>query len=248
MGGVMKKEGLVIGHLSDLHLNGKADRRARLVSGLAAARCQQVDHLVLTGDLTKNGRPEQFTELAGCLAGWGNHEVTIVPGNHDEGDGFDQSLAGGSLARFSAASRGIILRAGVRLLPLDTRFKKRALAFKAIGQIGSQQLETIAREILDRSSPLILVQHHGPQFHPMHLFDGLSDRAVLGRLLELRDDVHVLSGHDHRVLDLGRVHVAASVAHHPDPLRVYRALGGKLEPIYKSPIEGNYLTFGRPRC
>jgi 3',5'-cyclic AMP phosphodiesterase CpdA len=244
---------LRIAHLSDLHLNGSYDRRARLLRGLAHAAQRGAHHLVLTGDLTSKGRAEQFAELAQCLSAWPSGQVTIVPGNHDAGTAYNLALMGGALSRFAAtsgidtvslASRVVDLP-HVRILPLDTRFTRRALLFRAIGNVGARQLGGIAQAIVDRSKPLLLVMHHGPIWSPLHFFDGLSDRAQVSRLLEMRPDVHVLSGHDHRVLDIGRVHVAASVAHHPDPLRMYSILNGRLEVDYRSGEEGDYLSFGR---
>lgn len=235
---------LRIGHLTDLHLKGKAERRDRFFRALAKARDFKVDHLVLTGDLTSSGRPDQFLELASCLASWPSEKVTIVPGNHDEGFGFDDALAGGCLGRFRATSKGIIRVGELRILPLDTRFPRRALAFKAIGRLGSAQLGSLRSEI-QTPGPLLVACHHGPQLHPLHAFDGLVDRRAFGALLDSREDVHVASGHDHRILDLGRVHVAASVAHHPDPLRTYLVSSGKISIDYKASEKGSYWSLGR---
>ena len=237
---------ILIGHLTDLHLNGKAERRLRFIRGLEKAYQMGVGHLVLTGDLTKAGKPEQFVELASCLQGWRGDAVTIVPGNHDEGFGFDQAMQHGMLQRFSSSSRGLVKREGFRILPLDTRFHKRALAFKAIGKIGDGQMGAVAVAVQDRSSPLLIAQHHGPHTTWLNFFHGLSDRASLLELLSRRDDVHVLSGHDHVIQDLlgDRIHIAASVAHHPDPLRVYRFVGSRLEHVHRS-SGGGFLTIGR---
>jgi 3',5'-cyclic AMP phosphodiesterase CpdA len=240
------KKSILIGHLSDLHLNGRADRRACFVRGLERARGMGVGHLVLTGDLTKSGKPEQFGELAGCLEGWRGEDVTIIPGNHDEGHAFDRALGGGVLKRFEAASKGVVSREGFRILPLDTRFHGRALAFRAIGKIGTQQMGRVAEAVADRSAPLLIAQHHGPHFHWMNMLHGLTDRLGVLKLLESREDVHVLAGHDHVIQDLhgDRIHVAASVAHHPDPLRVYRFVGTRLEHVHRS-TGGGFLTIGR---
>lgn len=234
-----------IGQLSDIHLKGSADRRDRLMRSLAHAQAMKVDHLVLTGDLTSRGRASELEELASCLSGWPSEKVTVVPGNHDAGTAFDQALRGGSLSRFAVTSLSPVRLGGLRIIPIDTRFSKRALLFRAVGQVGRPQLEWMAMEIADRSGPVLIAAHHGPQWHPLHAFDGLSDRAQVLRLMGLREDVHIISGHDHRVLDIGRVHVAASVAHHPDPLRTYLFRDGRLYVEHKSEQIGNYMTFGR---
>jgi len=244
MGGV---EEILIGHLTDLHLNGRFDRRERFERALAKAREFRVDHLILTGDLTKNGSASQFRELASCLGGWTSESVTIIPGNHDEGREYDRSIASGELSRFQRTSLlPFQLKGALKILPLDTRFAKRSLAFKAIGKIGTEQIAAVAREVEDRSLPLLIAQHHGPHLTPWSLFHGLTDRkAVLG-LLQKRDDVLILAGHDHVVQDLfdGKVRIAGSVAHHPDPLRVYRLAGRSFENVLAVP-GGQFMSFGR---
>jgi len=236
-------EGLRIGHLTDLHLKGKPSRRERLVRGLEKARALGVHHLLLTGDLTSSGKPSQFLELAACLSSWPSDRLTVIPGNHDEGSAFDQALLSGCLSRFLHTSKGVVRVGELRILPVDTRFPRRALAFKAVGLVGASQLGMIASE-LRTPGPILIAAHHGPQLHPMHLFDGMVDRKALIGLLESREDVHVASGHDHRILDLGRVHVAASVAHHDDPLRTYLVRDGKITTEYKAGERGNYFSLG----
>ncbi len=84
--------------------------------------------------------------------------------------------------------------------------------------------------------------HHGPQQHPLQLFHGLVDRHGLRKLLGCRPWTHVVCGHDHRCLDIGQVHVAPSVAHHPDPVRVYQVAGRSLVPVYRSAFTGAFFT------
>lgn len=87
-----------LGHISDLHIserkryprNGftarECDRYAvRLAKGLLGAlREAQVEHLVVTGDLTFSGEPSEFERAADLLAPWAAADkLTVVPGNHD---------------------------------------------------------------------------------------------------------------------------------------------------------------------
>lgn len=238
---------LLIGHLTDLHLNGRSDRREKLERALARAVEFRVDHLVLTGDLTKNGGASQFRELASCLSSWASERVTIIAGNHDEGTAFDRSMASGELSRFARSSQGVVRVGGaLRILPLDTRFARRSIAFKAIGRVGADQSSRLAREIQDHSTPLLIAQHHGPHVTPWFMFHGLTDRKVELALLQTREDVLVLAGHDHVVQDLfdGKVRIAGSVAHHPDPLRVYRLAGRSFSNVLATP-GGQFMSFGR---
>lgn len=69
-----------IAHLSDLHF-GRTDQAQ--LDGLAEILMQDaVDHVIVTGDLTQEGRKREFEEAAR----WMNAlpmRVTAVPGNHD---------------------------------------------------------------------------------------------------------------------------------------------------------------------
>jgi 3',5'-cyclic AMP phosphodiesterase CpdA len=238
------KEKMIIGHLTDLHLNGSGSRHQKLATALEKAKQLKVNHLVLTGDLSANGKAEHFAELGWALRDWKDSSVTIVPGNHDGGRAFDQALEGPSLGRFRKTSKEPVDLGSLKIFPVDTRFHARALVFRALGRIGETNLPI--PEIISSATEktTIVACHHGPQSHPLGFFDGLVGRdklnALLGRLTNLR----VLCGHDHRVLDLGRIHVAASVAHHGDPLRLYEVGARSFRPTYQSSVEGNYFSLG----
>src|SRR6476660_122653 len=98
-----------IAHLSDLHLieleharRGRAGRLrlrylsygrelaaearvARFRAALAEYRRSTARRLIVTGDLTEDGTPEQFELFAAVLAesGIDPREITLTPGNHD---------------------------------------------------------------------------------------------------------------------------------------------------------------------
>jgi 3',5'-cyclic AMP phosphodiesterase CpdA len=162
---------------------------------------------------------------------------TIIPGNHDPGH-FDSTFGAPALVDLGDAV----------IMPLDTRYRKRALLFRALGRIGDEQMAAV--EAVTRTArPVVVAMHHGPQHHPLNFLDGLVDRHKMLGLLSSRPNVHVCCGHDHRALDFGQVHVAASVAHHPDPLRLYDVVGGVFFPSYRSAEPGKYMTLGAvPPC
>ncbi len=217
----------LLAHLSDMHLNGTASRRARFDRALEAAWRRRPDHLVVTGDVTAHGSPQHHTELHEALVGWPT-PITVVPGNHD-----------GDLSGFT---EGITDLGDSLLIPLDTRAGYKPLAFRALGRIGGKQMQMLDRLTQVGSRPIILAMHHGPQTHALHIFDGLVDHHDLRVLLANRPWVHVVCGHDHRCLDVGRVHVAPSVAHHLDPVRLYEVRGHELRSIYRSAYTGAYFT------
>lgn len=235
-----------IGHLSDTHLNGTAERWQCLVRALDTARCAGCDHVLLTGDLTASGHPNQFLELAAALRGYPDGSVTMVPGNHDAAPGAWEGALAGPLHRFArTSSPGAAVDLGdVVVVAVDTRARRRAPAFCALGQVSEpqlQQLHWLAQ--LHRSRAIVLAMHHGPQWHPLHPFDGLTNRTRILRLLQQNPHVTVCCGHDHRILDLGRIFTAASVAEHPDPLRIYEIRRQQLVPVYRSEDSGAYMKW-----
>ena len=226
-----------IAHLSDLHLNGSARRSAKFVAALRSAKTWRPDHLILTGDLTSRGKQSELDELRGVLSKHWLGGTTIIPGNHD-----------GKLSGFDSALTDL---GDVVVLPIDTRVHRRALFFRALGQVGDAQMQHLESATRTGGRPILIAMHHGPQLHPLHVFDGLIDRvSMLGLLME-RSHVFIACGHDHRVMDHSlipesapRIFVAASVAHHHEPLRIYDVTGSEIRPIYQSEVPGRYFTFG----
>lgn len=216
-----------LAHLSDLHLNGTLPRRTRFTRALESAWQHRPDHLVITGDNTAHGNPAHHEELRGALSGWPTR-YTVIPGNHD-----------GNLVGWTTEATDF---GDCLLMPVDTRAARKPLAFRALGRVGRDQMGGIDQLTRSGTRPVVLAMHHGPQAHPLHVFDGLVDRSDLRRLLKDRPWVHIVCGHDHRCLDIGQVHVAPSVAHHPDPVRIYQVHGRDLVPVYRSQFAGAYFT------
>lgn len=232
-----------LAHLTDTHIDGSRDRADRFARALDAATASGAQHLLLTGDLTGHGRPAEWEGLARGLDRW-PEGATVVSGNHD-GPGFAQALAG-SLRRFAATSSAPVDLGAAVVVPVSTYYPRRALLFRALGNVGRAQMATLERVAVGTRKPVVLAMHHPPHRDPIHTFAGLLDRHRIERLLTANSHVFVCCGHDHRVLDVGRVFVAASCATHPDPLRIYDVAGGRLSPVYQSGCEGSY--FGQASC
>jgi Icc protein len=74
---------MLIAQLSDLHIGGARHDESLLRKALAEVDAEQPDLVVIAGDLTDEGYPDQYErahELVGALA---CDRVVIVPGNHD---------------------------------------------------------------------------------------------------------------------------------------------------------------------
>ena len=203
---------MIVAHLTDLHLNGSADRRARLTSALGEAKAAGAGHLLLTGDLTAYGTGAQMAEVSSVLREhWGDRGKTVVPGNHD---------GRGDVDRFFPLS-GPEEVDGALIVPVDSRYHRRALLFRALGAVSKQAFEHVERVSRDPGRTVVVAMHHGPHGRPLGFFEGTVGRHGLGSLLTQRPHVHVCSGHDHRAFDRDNVHVAHAVAHHDSPLRLY---------------------------
>src|SRR5512146_3191055 len=80
-----------LAYLSMLRPLSRDGRLARFARALAAATLGGFAHLVISGDLTEDGKQGQFEELARVLAesDIAPEKVTLVPGNHDAYDAPD---------------------------------------------------------------------------------------------------------------------------------------------------------------
>jgi Icc protein len=201
-----------------------AERAGELRRALLAAN---VDHVVVTGDLTDGGRDHemaQFTRAFEPLLAEGR--VTIVPGNHDRlGDDAGAAFMGGRRVDTLAIPGAYLVRVD------STGPHNRASILAGHGRICQRVLDDVS-DALERAPAGVLVAllvHHHPMFLPEECFiERLATRIGLPFAAELRlgDELLrralgrcdlVLHGHRHipsaRVLDpLG-----------PRPLRVYNA-------------------------
>ncbi len=176
-----------LGHISDLHL---ADRARYPRHGLSARDCdrhsvkvlkkilnalveEQVDHLLVTGDVTLSGETSEFERAAELLRPWAESgKLTVLPGNHDvwsweaaaswrflrvlgpDGRGMKKPVASFPLS--------VELSPEVTLVALDTaRWSEDPRS--AAGAVGSEQLAA-ARELvkgaLQGGRAVVLALHH----------------------------------------------------------------------------------------
>jgi predicted phosphodiesterase len=236
-----------VAHLSDMHLNGTANRRERFRRTLGAAEDAGAEYLLLTGDVTAAGRSHQYEELANLLADWPDGAVTVCAGNHDGTPDDWLAACVGPLKRFAQGSRpgNVVERDDVRIVAINTQFPRRALLFRALGAVDRDQLEVLDRLTSSRADdrPIVIAMHHGPQWHMLQGFDGQMCSHKLNALLRRGPHIAICCGHDHRVLDLeGQIFTAASVAEHDDPLRLYDVQDGRLVPVYRSGDPGKYMA------
>ena len=79
-----------IAHVSDTHVNRSTNADQRRYRGhleqvIAQVNAAKVDFVVITGDLTENGSPEELADFRDQIQGF-HARVFSVPGNHDLGN------------------------------------------------------------------------------------------------------------------------------------------------------------------
>jgi 3',5'-cyclic AMP phosphodiesterase CpdA len=245
----------MLAHLSDLHVLaprrarasldltmrfvsfGRAldpeGRRRKLARALTSARQIGATDIVITGDLTEVGIPDQFEELAAILhdSCISPDRIILVPGNHDaytSPDAWHRALEG-PLAAFrptAAEEPGkIVETCGVLVMPIDTTFYHSV--FRSAGMLGADGVRLLAsrlasRDVRDRQ--VVLGMHHTPIPHASRAWqwiDGLGGHEPVLDLLRRFENVEVLHGHLHydvaRSIDGGRPRVFGATAVVEDP-------------------------------
>lgn len=147
-----------LAHLSDLHLGGPrshADRARRLVDTLLEA---QIDHVVVTGDLTAGGRREEyalFQRIFEPLLLRG--KVTVVPGNHDRcGDDAGSLMHPGQRVWTRALE-------GLHLVCVDSTAPHNRSAFRSHGELSRATVEAVDAALAQaapHSLVAVLLHHH----------------------------------------------------------------------------------------
>lgn len=259
-----------IAHLSDLHLleddfrsrTGLARyrlaflstgapldvslRRERALAALRRARCQRVDHVLVTGDLTEDGTLGQYESLASLLdeSGIPAARITLVPGNHDAYDAPDawRAALDGPLAAYreTSAEGAVTVLGDAVIKPVSTVMDAQHFT-RAAGIVRDASLRAIRRlaaDSLTRRKTFIVAQHHAPLglANPVwNYLDGTMGASGMHDLLAELPGLHVLHGHVHRKTTLslfGRSHAQVfsvpSSRDSDDPLRIYRAEDGEL--------------------
>jgi 3',5'-cyclic-AMP phosphodiesterase len=74
---------LLIAQLSDVHVGGSRYRRELLRTAIDEVNAAGPDLVVVAGDVTDDGYPDQFPEAREELAAIECRHVVLVPGNHD---------------------------------------------------------------------------------------------------------------------------------------------------------------------
>ncbi|MBL7258597.1 metallophosphoesterase family protein [Paractinoplanes lichenicola] len=183
-----------LAHVTDLHFGAE---EAAVVKGLRADLiAQDVDRVLVGGDLTMRARDEQFAAARELLDSIGT-PWTSVPGNHDLPLDRPARAYGGLDAYrrlIDERTEPVVRDGGLLLLGLSS---PRAYLWKG-GRLDAGQVRAIETELTADAELKVLMLHHpvfrSPQRPNEALVHGVT--AALRAAAAVRTDL-ILCGHDH---------------------------------------------------
>jgi 3',5'-cyclic AMP phosphodiesterase CpdA len=199
---------MLICHLSDLHIRapgqlayGRVDTAAHLQRCVAhiAGLTPRPDAVVVTGDLTDRGEPEEYEHLLSLLAPL-SPPVYVIPGNHDNRALMRKAFADHSYLKQSDEFLQYRAELGpLRLVGLDT-----VVPGEGGGQLCKARLAWLEKQLLRyRSFPVVILMHHPPFETGIRFMDavGLHAPDPFEALISAHPNVErVLCGHVHRTI------------------------------------------------
>ncbi len=165
-----------------------------------------VQQLLITGDLTHIGLPQEFDEAAQWLRGLGQAtDIALVPGNHDayvdipwlEGLGHWQPYLESDNVQ-DEVFPSLRVRDGIAFIGLSSACATPPLM--ASGTLGEAQLSRLARQLRDTAARRlfrVVYLHHPPLPHLEKWRKRLTDAAALSDILVEHGAELVLHGHGH---------------------------------------------------
>ena len=195
--------------ITDLHITSEGDRIigldpvARLTSVLDAATTDHPDAcaIVMMGDLTHHGRPDQYARLAQVLD---RYDLPVIPmlGNHDRRDAFREVFC--SAPRDDAGFvQSVFDLDHHRIITLDTLDGPPYPRGHHAGRLCPDRLAWLDAALLGAGDKSIVVIAHHPPFDTGIV--GMDDiklangRDLLSRLAAV-PTAHLICGHIHRTI------------------------------------------------
>ena len=147
----------LLAHLSDLHIgrNQRTDDRATALCRALEER--NVDHAVVTGDVTHRGRRCELARFRAIFAPLiDSGRLTVVPGNHDcLGDDVSADLRGGARVAVDA-------RPGLHLVRFDSTGHHNRSFFAGHGRMTDDDITAITAALdgAPAGAVVVLLLHH----------------------------------------------------------------------------------------
>lgn len=195
-------------HASDPHIRCDSKHNAVVADKLAwvSTEMGEGDVLVMTGDITDDGREEQYAHALELLAPFAGR-IVIVPGNHDFGPL-------GNIYKVECVRRFAKLKAALRadkpymfridgvavgeVICLDANLRTGTIVDFAQGKVGRWALWKLRRQLdaMRKARAISVVAiHHNPFYQDW--FCRLQDAKDFFGVVLGRADI-VLMGHEHR--------------------------------------------------
>jgi 3',5'-cyclic-AMP phosphodiesterase len=212
---------MLICQLTDLHVCavGAASNRVSETNMLAVRAFRAVaamrpapDVVVITGDLTENGMPEEYANLTALIRRHLPMPVYVIPGNHDRRDNLRDALADMSgVTEDLTYIQYAVDDFPVRLVMLDT-----VVFGFGHGELRDEQLawlDSTLAAVPDK--PTLIGMHHPPfkcgiaHMDAINLRDAEAFTAVVARHRQVE---RIICGHHHRPIFARLAHAIASIS------------------------------------
>lgn len=214
--------------LTDLHFGQKAagdlprQRLTRAFEHIARWN-PDTELIVLTGDLTHEGHPEDYATLRDVLAK-AHAPVQLMIGNHDHRASFLDAFPD-TLVTTSGHVQSAKETPTTRLIFLDTlQAPPYSYPFSHIGVLCEERLAWLDAELA--KGPCVLFMHHPPHDTGFKAMDAikLGNGPALYDLIERHGTVrHIIAGHVHRTI---------SGSHRGVPFTIFKSLVGQMPMLF----------------
>jgi 3',5'-cyclic-AMP phosphodiesterase len=183
---------MLLVQVSDLHLDGSAERRERAARTMAYVNgLSDVAAVLVTGDIADNGRPEEYEQARKLLVS--PHRVVTCPGNHDVRETFEAVLLGREPT--GGPVNAVLELAGLLVAMCDSSRPGRN-----DGLLEDETLDWLTTTLTAGERPAVVCFHHPPVVLDSPLLDAIrlenADRLAI--FLDNHPEVvAVLVGHAH---------------------------------------------------
>lgn len=197
----------LLAQVTDMHIKAGGKLSYRVVDTEASlARCvahigrlpQRPDAVLLTGDLTDFGRPEEYDNLARQLAPL-SMPVYLMPGNHDDPEMMRAKFPSHAYLQGAGRLDYVIDDFPVRIVALDSTIRE-----SSCGELADAQLDWLDLTLSAQPrKPTIVALHHPPFWTGIGHMDkiGFTHPEKLEAVVRRHPQVErVLSGHLHRTI------------------------------------------------
>ena len=172
---------------------------------IADIRTHAPDHVACTGDLANIGLPAEFETARGFMSAMGGpHDVSLVPGNHDNYVRGSMTAMTGVFQAYMRGDAGetfpfVRRRGGVALIGLSSAVTTGPLA--ATGALGRAQIAAAAqhlRRLREEGLSRVVMIHHPPHRAGANILRRLVDADAFTSMLAEAGAELVVHGHNHR--------------------------------------------------